>query len=618
MMRSGKSTILAVAVTLVFLVGSSHTALATIVYDSGGEHDIDFTINDDLEVRDNPSGEPTTVNLLEGALVSGDLGVFGNSGISVAGGIISHDLQTFDDSAATMCSGFVGTFNVYGKSTLRVDGGTIGSLFPTQNSRTTVAGGLIHNVWAQQNSQVSVSGASIEDMLRVWGDSQVNISGVPIREVEVANNGHLILTDVSVGKNISATDDSQVSISDATISSNLSATQRSHITLSVDSIGGTLSAEDETQVTVHRGAIGGGIKTTGHSQVCICSGPIGGILNVSESSVLTVRGIVFNYAFGEIKNTTGILTGTLPYGDPIDNHFFVSGDASIVLVYEVAANYHVDALNGNDENDGFSHPTAFATIQKGIDAAEHGDRVLVYSGAYHENIDLKGKNITLTSTDPNDPDVIAATIIDGNDANSVVIFSGAEDSNCVITGFTITDGNAPSGGGICGNGTKATIFKNIIKDNQSTMFAGGGGIFDCDGLIEGNVITGNHAGGCCGGGKGGALSECDGTIRGNIIRDNSGYYGAGLSACNGRVVSNLLVANVAVHGGALADCDGLISGCTIVGNWGSTGSAILDCNGTVTNCILWQNGAGVKEQITACSAPTYSCIEDWVQGGTSN
>ncbi|GAI61123.1 unnamed protein product, partial [marine sediment metagenome] len=33
---------------------------------------------------------------------------------------------------------------------------------------------------------------------------------------------------------------------------------------------------------------------------------------------------------------------------------------------------------------------------------------------YYENINFLGKAITVRSTDPNDPNVVAATIIDGN------------------------------------------------------------------------------------------------------------------------------------------------------------------------------------------------------------
>jgi len=93
-------------------------------------------------------------------------------------------------------------------------------------------------------------------------------------------------------------------------------------------------------------------------------------------------------------------------------------------------------------------PADFNNIQAAINAAVEGDTVIVAEGRYVENINFNGRNITLTSTDPCSPDVVAATIIDGNRNGSVVTFNRGEDENCVLNGFTITNGNAEYGGGI--------------------------------------------------------------------------------------------------------------------------------------------------------------------------
>ncbi len=184
----------------------------------------------------------------------------------------------------------------------------------------------------------------------------------------------------------------------------------------------------------------------------------------------------------------------------------------------------------------------FETIQEAINNSNNSDEIVVAEGTYIENIKFNGKNIILRSTDPNDSAVVAATIIDGNDANSVVTFSGTEDSNCVLSGFTITGGNAPEGGGIYGNGTIATIQNNIIRDNKVERIGppgahgDGGGLYDCDGLIQDNIIRGNDAGL----GGGGGLHSCDGTITNNIISENSSLWGGGLYSCNGTIRNNLI------------------------------------------------------------------------------
>ena len=61
----------------------------------------------------------------------------------------------------------------------------------------------------------------------------------------------------------------------------------------------------------------------------------------------------------------------------------------------VRGNIYVDAVNGNDNNNGSTPQAAFASIQKGIDTAADGDVVLVYPGLYLEEINFLGKMLTV-------------------------------------------------------------------------------------------------------------------------------------------------------------------------------------------------------------------------------
>lgn len=261
----------------------------------------------------------------------------------------------------------------------------------------------------------------------------------------------------------------------------------------------------------------------------------------------------------------------------------------------------------------------FAAIQPAIDDSNDGDTVVVGPGRYYENINFKGRNIVLASIDPVDQNIVATTIIDGNDVKSVVTFAGTENSSCVLRGFTITDGYAELGGGVCGNGTMATIENNVIVGNLVEKpppplipQCYGAGLCDCDGLIQNNIVTGNMTAYM---GHGGGLFDCDGTIRNNVISDNLADCGGGLRLCNGIILNNLLAGNYGVYGGAFADCNGSIINCTIVGN---NPDGFRNCGGTIKNCIIWYNDADGNDQLNDCNTPSYSCIHSWAGGGVGN
>ena len=87
----------------------------------------------------------------------------------------------------------------------------------------------------------------------------------------------------------------------------------------------------------------------------------------------------------------------------------------------------------------------FDNIQAAVDAASDGDEIIVMPGTYTSTqdghvVNMLGKAVTLRSSDPSDPDVVAATIIDAEGTRRGLACFNGETSKTIISGFTITNG----------------------------------------------------------------------------------------------------------------------------------------------------------------------------------
>ncbi len=67
-------------------------------------------------------------------------------------------------------------------------------------------------------------------------------------------------------------------------------------------------------------------------------------------------------------------------------------------------------------------PSEFPSIQQAIDASTDGDTVVVAPGLYFERINFNGRNIVVTSADPNDSRIVGYTILNGDGEGSVLTF----------------------------------------------------------------------------------------------------------------------------------------------------------------------------------------------------
>jgi predicted GH43/DUF377 family glycosyl hydrolase len=257
-------------------------------------------------------------------------------------------------------------------------------------------------------------------------------------------------------------------------------------------------------------------------------------------------------------------------------------------------------------------PQEYATIQAAIDAAVAENLVLVDDGTYLENINFKGKAITVASRFFIDGDEshIANTIINGSqptypDSASVVTFRSGEDTTSVICGFTITGGTGTNffsdaitkrlGGGIFVYYSSATIINNIIESNtishSNDAFGGGIGVYSQNAnnyIIENNIIRNNsiitpvityYSLG------GGIYSGTKGKVRivNNEVKENSltapEAWGGGILPAN-------------FGGGNYLVCNNIISGNYIYATTGGSGGIdIYNHSPVVKNNLIFLNSA---------------------------
>jgi len=220
----------------------------------------------------------------------------------------------------------------------------------------------------------------------------------------------------------------------------------------------------------------------------------------------------------------------------------------------LAATITVDAAGGGD----------YVSIAEGIQAADHGDTVMVlpgtYSGPSNTDLDFGGKAIVVASSAGSD-----STTIDCGGDSRAFLFSSAEDTTSVVRGFRIENGyDSVRGGGIlCLDSSPEIVdchFDSCTAPEGAGMYCA-----DSPAVLIDCVFANNTA------------LQGGGGIR--ILR-----IGAKLSRCT-------FYGNTApVYGGAVYCCysSPVIRDCTFYGNSAPQGGAIYgyDASPLITNTIL--------------------------------
>ncbi|MHC4517288.1 MAG: right-handed parallel beta-helix repeat-containing protein [Planctomycetota bacterium] len=232
-----------------------------------------------------------------------------------------------------------------------------------------------------------------------------------------------------------------------------------------------------------------------------------------------------------------------------------------------------------------SVPGSYDTIQAAIDAAGDGDVIEVASGTYsgsgNQDIDFRGKAITLRST--SGP---KSTIISCDPGHRGFHFHGAEGANTILSGFTIQGGQPASGvsqgGGILCEASSPTISNCVITGFSATKGGGIALVGHSQAMIANCVIQNNSASS-----EGGGIYcwESAPTISGCRIAHNSGPQNleGGGAYCGGSLTEVLFQNCIFSKNTAYA-------GAGLFTEWStSVGSSFQRTRVTIINCTIAQN-----------------------------
>jgi len=253
----------------------------------------------------------------------------------------------------------------------------------------------------------------------------------------------------------------------------------------------------------------------------------------------------------------------------------------------------------------------YLTIQDGVDAAGPGDTVLVlagtYTGAGNRDIDFGGTSLVLLSDEGH-----ILTTVDCEDAGRGFLFHSSEDTNSVVSGFTIANAAADSGAGaFCWNGSNPRFEGCLFLSNTAQMRGGGLCCLGSSPVVRGCWFEGNEANqDGSSNGKGGGISCLQGSsplitdtdIYMNVAYNNGGglhsYYSSPNCVRCWIAWNNLLSYGNEGGGVGLNFSDGAALAQCIIRENGTSQTIVgggLHANGsdiTVTGCEFLDNRAG--------------------------
>ncbi|MHC4239881.1 MAG: hypothetical protein ACYSUC_09035 [Planctomycetota bacterium] len=181
--------------------------MATVEFNDGGQHTIDYAISDLLVTVDKATPDAgTMVDLVDGGSLF-DLMSYGQSIVNISGGTVEQYLRIYENSTATISGGSVTLVITYNTSRVAVSGGFITDNLDVQDDSTvTVDGATIDNMYASGDSDVTIYGGTFDAFISVHDNSRVSILGGSIGthlvsegQSQITFSGGTIVTQIRYG-----------------------------------------------------------------------------------------------------------------------------------------------------------------------------------------------------------------------------------------------------------------------------------------------------------------------------------------------------------------------------------------------------------------------------------
>jgi len=258
----------------------------------------------------------------------------------------------------------------------------------------------------------------------------------------------------------------------------------------------------------------------------------------------------------------GVLLNVFQYNyDGMQPAAHATFDNLELWTYRVPIAHCVDANSASPTPPYTTWATAARIIQDAVDAAAPGDEIVVTNGIYATGGRAVGtdllvnrvavdKPLTLRSVNGPQFTVIEGYQVPGTTSGDGAIRCAYLTTGANLSGFTVTNGAANSGGGVWCESPNAVVSNCVVAGNSAGY---GGGAYG--GTLKNCTLTGNSAA-CGGGAYGGTLNNC-------ALSGNSASYSGGGAA------------------------QATLNNCTLTGNWAVKGGGADE--GTLNNCIVYFN-----------------------------